>query len=220
MRLYQLKNKFNIKKTIRIIAFIISFILIILYFRYLVNPIIVSVSEIKVKSLSIQAINNSVSEVVAESALYNDLIKIITNKDGDIVSIQANTILINSLSKDLAKVAQNKIEQLGNIGVNIPLGTFSGMPIFVGRGPNVKIKILPIGAISCEFYSKFTGNGINQTYHRIYVNVRANVTIILPTARHNIDTETSVLLCESIIVGKVPDTYLHSDSVDQMLNLV
>lgn len=35
-----------------------------------------------------------------------------------------------------------------------------------------------------------------------------------------VNTETEVLLAESVIVGKVPDTYLQSDKLDEMLNLV
>ena len=159
--------------------------------------------------------SNSTIDLEADKA-----ITITTNDEGDVSLITANSILINRLSKELAKIAQSKIENIGQQGVLVPLGTFSGMPILVGRGPNVKIKLLPIGSISCTFESEFTQAGINQTHHRIYVNVESKVTMILPVENRTISNTVQVLICESIIIGKIPSTYLNSSQLQDMLDLI
>ena len=124
------------------------------------------------------------------------------------------------LALEVTEKAQNALSQMGANGIDIPIGSFSGMPIFTGRGPAVNIKMLPIGTIFCKFESTFTEAGINQTNHRIYLKVYSSVSVILPTANQTIQTETQLMICESIIVGEIPDTYLHSDSLDEMMNLI
>ncbi len=213
---YSKKRKFYTYLSVTIIVII----LIMVYFNAIVNPVILNTSESKVRSLTLKAINSAVAEVVSDSALYNELVTITTNDEGDVSLITANSILINRLSKELAKIAQSKIENIGQQGVLVPLGTFSGMPILVGRGPNVKIKLLPIGSISCTFESEFTQAGINQTHHRIYVNVESKVTMILPVENRTISNTVQVLICESIIIGKIPSTYLNSSQLQDMLDLI
>ena len=210
------KNKFFAYLIITILVLI----LIMVYFNTIVNPVILSTSESKVRSLTLKAINSAVSEVVSDSALYNELVTINTNDEGDVSLITANSILINRLSKELAKIAQSKIENIGQQGVLVPLGTFSGMPILVGRGPNVKIRLLPIGSIACNFESEFSQAGINQTHHRIYVNIESKVTMILPIENRTISSTVQVLICESIIIGKIPSTYLNSSQLQDMLDLI
>jgi sporulation protein YunB len=134
--------------------------------------------------------------------------------------MQVDSIQINLLTRSLTKLAQNNLEQIGSNGIDIPLGSFSGMPILVGRGPTVNIKLVPIGSITSDFSSEFTTAGINQTNHRIYVTVVANVSVVLPTSNQTIQTSTQVLICENIIIGEIPSTYLNSNSLDEMLNLV
>lgn len=209
------------QKTITtIIIVVISFVLLLTYFNQIVNPIIISSSESKVRSLAVKAVNSAIAEVVAESVIYNDLVTTTYGQNGEILMLQANSILINRLSKELAKKAQGKLEIIGEQGVNIPIGTFSGIPILVGRGPDVKIKMIPIGSINCSFESKFEQAGINQTRHRIYINMNACVSMILPTETKQIITMTQVLICESIIIGKVPETYLRSNELENMMDLV
>lgn len=217
----QVNRKMSKRKYVIFITSISVIIcLIFVFFNNIVNPVILSTSEIKVRSLTLKAVNSAVAEVVSESVLYNDLINITTNEEGDITMITANSILINKLSKELAKTAQAKLEIMGNGGLNIPIGTFSGMPIFVGRGPDVKIKLIPIGSITCTFDSFFESAGINQTHHRIYVNIDASVSMVLPIENKTVKNRSQVLICESIIIGKVPSTYLHSDNLQDMLDLI
>ena len=60
----------------------------------------------------------------------------------------------------------------------------------------------------CRFVSEFEQAGINQTRHKIYLDVMTEVDIIIPTAESTVNTITQVLVAESILIGNVPDTYL------------
>lgn len=217
-----IKIKTKVKKRLLIFVLIVVFIItaILLYFNKVVNPIILSITESKVASLSTKAVNSAVSEILVENNLYEDLVTICTNDAGDVVMIQANSVLINKLSRDLARASQTKLDTIGAQGVSIPMGSFTGMPIFIGRGPEVRLKVMPIGAIQCSFLSEFVQAGINQTNHKIYVNLTATINVVLPVANKQIVSNTQLLICENIIVGKIPEVYLSSSGIKNLMDLI
>ena len=220
----KIKLKFWSKIKRKVIIFLaILFALLVcifLYLNYVVNPVIISTSSAKVKSLSQRAVENAVREVIHDNVMYDTLVMITRDNNGNIVTISSNSATINMLALELTDKAQSALSKMGATGINIPIGSFSGMPIFTGRGPAVNIKMLPIGTIYCKFESTFTSAGINQTNHRIYLKVHSSVSVILPTANQTIKTETQLMISESIIVGEIPETYLHSASLDEMMNLI
>lgn len=215
-----LLNKIKRKIAISFISLIFLFVLTLIYLNNVVNPVIISTSTAKIRSLSQRAVENVVWQVISDSTIYDSLVNIIRNEDGKIVAINSNAATINMLSLELTDKSQSALSKMGANGIDIPIGSFSGMPIFTGRGPSINIKMLPIGTIYCKFDSSFTSAGINQTNHRIYLKVFSSVSVILPTANQRIDTETELMIAESIIVGEIPSTYLYSSSLDEMMNLI
>lgn len=216
------KKSKNKKTKGRIVLFSLLFFLvgILLYLNYVVNPVIIELSQSKVNAMAQKAVSSSIYEVIKDSSIYESLINITRDENGQIVFISSNTVQVNMLTRELVKNAQTKLDVMGQNGIDIPIGSFSGMPIFVGRGPNVNIKLLPIGSISGNFISKFTTAGINQTNHRIYLNVTSNISVILPTDSKLVKTSTQVMICESIIIGEVPETYLMTTNIGDMMDLI
>lgn len=220
------KNKGKLYMPIKLklgIFFCICFsvvIFILIYLNNVVNPVIIESSGAKTRSLAQRAVEDAIFSTINDASIYDSLVNISRDDSGNIMCISTNSVQINILARRLVKLAQEKLETLGCGGINIPIGTFTGMPIFVGRGPNINIKLLPIGTITCKFSSEFLSAGINQTNHKLYLTVSSNVSVILPTANQSISTTTQIMIAESIIVGKIPETYLSSQSTDEMLNLV
>lgn len=218
--------KNNVKKHKRLKRFIIFLVIvmavagiIMLYFDKYVNPVILTTSETKIKMMTSRAVNSAISEILNNTNIYDDLVTISHDSNGNVSMIQANAISINRLSKDISRLALVKIESIGDQGISIPLGSFTGMPILMGRGPEVLIKVVPIGTLDCVFKSEFISAGINQTVHRIYLEVSSMVNLILPIFDDPVQTYTQVLICESVIVGTVPDFYF-TNSMGALLDLV
>ena len=209
------------KKKVKIVSviFLIVVVLIVM-FSIMVNPVIMDTVEVKSKALATKAMNSSVADVVMNSIVYDELVTIISDEFGNISMIQANSLEINNLSKDLALTCEQRIGEYGGKGVSIPIGTFTGIPLLVGRGPRIKVKMTPIGSVFCKFSSKFDTAGINQTVHKIYINISANVSVIMPLSSRSFQAEQQVLISESVIVGQVPEVYLQSDTLDTLLNFV
>lgn len=55
--------------------------------------------------------------------------------------------------------------------------------------------------------------GINQTLHRIFLDIKTKTNILTPFNVLRNEYETRVLLTESIIVGDVPETYYFYDNL-------
>ena len=209
------------RKRVKVVSIVLLVIVVlVVIFSIMVNPVIMDTVEVKSKALATRAMNSSVADVVMNSIVYDELVTIISDEFGNISMIQANSLEINNLSKDLALACEQRISEYGGRGVTIPIGTFTGIPLLVGRGPRIKVKMTPIGSVFCKFSSKFDTAGINQTVHKIYINISANVSVIMPLSSRSFQAEQQVLISESVIVGQVPEVYLYSDSLDTLLNFV
>ncbi len=71
--------------------------------------------------------------------------------------------------------------------------------------------------MTCDCLSSLTSAGINQTLHTVSLEVTASVEIVLPSGPRDVSTVTDVLLCESVIVGKVPDAFFGGNLFEGIL---
>ena len=203
----------KLKKGIILAVIFLVIVVVCIYTLNSVSPTIVAFSEAKIKSLTTAAVNSAIFEVMLEPISYGDLVSIEKNADGEITLIAANSMIINKLARDMAQSTETYIEKMGEQDVKIPIGTLSGSPLLAGKGFKVTIRVLPLGSVKCQFVSEFETAGINQTRHKIYLDVVATISIVLPTSQSIVKTNTPVLVSESIIVCKVPDTYLSAGSI-------
>ncbi|MBQ7880944.1 MAG: sporulation protein YunB [Clostridia bacterium] len=203
-----------------LIIMVMFFCVVIWYYMLVLVPIIINYSTAKINSLTEQALNVAVSNVINSTIDYDSIMSISYTQTGEINYITANQYMINTITREIIKDAHERIKILDEDYFRIPLGTLSGVAIFNGRGPKVKLSATPVGIIGSSFDSQFVSVGINNTLHKIYLSVKARVEMSLPIKRQLIEVEQQVLLCESVIVGKVPNVYFNSGKSDTMLNLV
>lgn len=84
------------------------------------------------------------------------------------------------------------------------------------------MQMLLDGSVETDLKSEFKEAGINQTLHRIYLEVRCNVNILTPYDVINETIVNQVLLIEGLIVGNIPDAYYNLEGLnsDQMMEMV
>lgn len=201
------KIKFKIAATLFVILAVAITLSVWIYWRSM-TPTILDIAQIKLQSATTLAVNEAVCIALADCNNFSEFINIERNNQNDIVMISANSSLVNNLARNTAIVSQNKINSLKSFDVNIPLGTLSGVPLLSEKGPSVNVVVSPIGSVNCTFSSEFISAGINQTLHQIYINVQSRVDLIMPTSHMEVETVTPILICESVIIGKIPDTFL------------
>ena len=155
MRNFKIKKS---KKTRLLISLIVIFLiiaLVLIYFATCVNPVIVETSEAKIKSSTSRAVNSAVQTVINGTNVYDDIIEIILDDEGKIKLIQVNSLSVNKLSKEISMVANQNIDLISSQGVTIPLGTLSGIGVFVGLGPDITFRVTAISTIQSKFESEF-----------------------------------------------------------------
>ena len=196
-----------------IIAVVLSILLAVWIYWRSMSPTILDIAQTRLKAETTLAVNEAVCVILSDVESYSDFFTVEKNSQDDIVMISANSALVNTFARNTAVLSQQKINDLKSFSIDIPIGTLSGVPLLSEKGPTVDVIVSPIGNVSCTFKSVFETAGINQTLHRIYVNVCSNVDLIMPTSHVEVQTVTPILLSESLIIGKVPDTFLQGGLV-------
>lgn len=196
------------------------FAFFVIYIKYLVTPLVINTSSSQIKVYATKSMNYAITEAMNQSISYDDLVNIVTDSSGKISLIQANTVKINNISMMIERITLAHLLEISRSPIYIPLGAFTGLSILAGIGPKVEVEIYPYGEVGCKFLSQFISAGINQTQHKIYVSVETVVNVVLPFKTMSIKMNNDVLVCESIIIGQIPETYLKSNSLSEMVDLV
>lgn len=78
------------------------------------------------------------------------------------------------------------------------------------------------GTVETDLRTEFVEAGINQTLHRIYLEVRCNVNILTPYDTISETITNQVLLTEGVIIGNIPDTYYNLEGLnnDQLMEMI
>ncbi len=194
-------------------------ILLFIYFQRNVTRVLISISEATMRASTTVAVNDAVYYTLSDEMRYEDLVTIERDSAGNIVAVAANPLKINKIARDTASISQSNLKNLSLNGIPVPLGALTGIEAFAGLGPSIHFRIIPVSSVSCGFSSTFESVGINQTKHSIYLNVIADISIVMPSRTENFAVTTDVLVGESVIVGTVPDAYLQSDIFGNKPNL-
>lgn len=193
------------------LTWLLIFLLVIIIIFYKVDkdlkPIIMAVCDSEARVIASQTINNTIREEFGNKISYDDLMTIKTDKDGNVVMIQANTVELNRIGSEIALSVQNRISNIGGRGIKIPLGTLLKNDLVAFYGPKFTFNLKPMGSVTTSYRSEFQDAGINQTRHIVYLDITTNIQVVIPIARNNIAITSNVPIAESIIVGKVPNTY-------------
>lgn len=220
------KKRMSRKKRILIKLLIVAVVLAIVatavvsYFKGNILPVVLTMSEATVKELAVNAINSATHMVLDEKLPYDDFVTITKDNEGKIELLQMNTVKINRLTRDLANLCQANIERIEEQTIKLPIGAFTGSVVLSGVGPNIDIALMPIGSVMCDFVSIFEEVGINQTRHSIYININTSISLVLPVSSVPVNTCTTVLVCDNIIVGDVPNFYVSGGNGNKLLDLL
>lgn len=204
---------------VAIAVFIAAFVFCTVYFRKNIVPTVMGSAIAQVRAICTNSINLAVTSVVGGGLDYDDLFTVVQDNDGKVTMVQANSPQINMISREIANLAQANLDALGIQEISIAVGTFTGLALLTGLGPDVAINVAPIGSALCDFVSYFQSAGINQTLHKLYIDVHAEVNIITPIDEPTITVKAEVLVCENLIVGEVPNIYFDGNRLDDLIDL-
>ena len=182
------------------------------------RPLIETVNAYECQNMVTTIINTSVNEELSRADIdYSKLVDLTSNTDGEIVSVESNIVNINLLKTGISDRMERELKRLAAIDINIPVGTLTGLQLLYGKGFDLDMLLVPMGSSATRIISEFTEAGINQTRHRIIVEISVTVEAIIPGYSTRVPVSTSIVAAETIIVGRVPDAYTHVVSSDEEL---
>lgn len=205
-----MKNKKFRRFKIIIVLLFLTVIGVAVYFQRNVTRVLISISEATIRSITTVAVNDAIYYTLNDAMRYEDLISIDRDEDGNVTSITTDSLKINRIARDTAYLSQENLTKMSQEGIMVPMGALTGIEALAGFGKRINIKIIPISNVECRFVSKFRQAGINQTLHSLYLEIVSDISIILPSKSTNLASTIEVLICESVITGKIPDVYLQS----------
>ena len=171
-------------------------------------------------SMAVETLNRAVHTVTDNGVAYEELIDTRLDVQGKVSMLRANTMRMNALAAQTAMVAEQELNSFENQFVEIPMGAALGVRFLSGFGPRIQVQILPVGAVSTDYDTEFETAGINQTRHKIFLTLRATVSLIIPTGSRLVEVQSTMLIAESIIIGEVPDSFVEVADQQDMLDFI
>ena len=206
---YVKKRRFKRKRRFVVLLIFIILLVSFIYYHTLVCKEIFNHCINYSYSYSNEAVNEAVLSTTNDGLSYNDLISIDKNSNGDIALMSVNSIKANLLNKKIAIETTNILKEKLKNGIPIPWLAFTGISVLSGYGNSINFKTANVSSVNCEFRSSFKSVGLNQTLHSIYIDVICDVNFTVPFNAKNSKCTTSVLISETVLIGKVPETYLN-----------
>lgn len=212
------------KRFLRTVLFLIVLLIVLLSLSVALlsvnmRPAMAALAIARIRSVAARAMNDAILESMGDETNYARLIQVHESSER-VYMLQANTHKMNILAADCAEAAQERIAQMGDQGISIPIGTITGISFLAGKGPSLKVTFSPAGSVQSEFNSEFVSSGINQTLYRVNLLLTASVRLVMPGVSEIIFVRAEAAIAESIIVGDVPEVYTNVASEEDMLNLI
>ena len=196
------------RKTLVITAILICFSILSCVIYSWMYPVIMRYAVSVAETIMLNAANEAIVEILEENNVsYGDIVNLSNNDEGYVTSLEIEIYSVNNLkSKISSKTAQN-IESKEFYEVGIPVGTFLGNTYTSGFGPNVKFKMQLTSTAFVDFSHEFKAAGINQVLHIIMVNIDIRGSLVIAGYNKGINTKTSAIAAQTVIVGKTPDAF-------------
>ncbi len=199
-----LRRRINILPLILVLVFAVFVLKASAYLRRLAGEMAMS-DAIDMVTL---AVNDTVNRIMAEGDYsYDHFVSIEKDNEGNVAAISANMSRINAVSSmilaEVVAAAEN-----GVLDIRVPIGNLLGSNILMGKGPEVLVEVITLTSSFIDIENEIISTGINQAKHKIILKIDVDVDILVPWDVLTTRVESNVLIAETVIVGKVPETYV------------
>lgn len=219
MKLARLLKSIWPRRLVRLIILaVLLFSALYLTLEKTLTMVILNTAHARANVIAVKAMSEAVNESLKSSVSYEDLITVRTDAQGKVTMLSANTLRMNELAIQISLRTQEILSSQEESTIAVPLGAALGVPFLSSLGPRIPVRLAPIGTVSTAFATEFEQAGINQTRHKIFLEMSATVRLVLPTGTKAVTVPTQIMIAESIIVGEVPQSYINVPEMDAGLN--
>ncbi len=210
---FKLPN-FRELKSVKAVLLIAFFSILTSFVLFLKSayPVFKASCETAANSKGNKIINDEVYKVM-QNYTYNDLITIDKDVNGKISLIEANSVAINEITSRINSNIQREFDKIPTITVYINMGSVTGVRALKNMEPKFEIELESAGTLKANVRTEFKSVGINQTQHKIFLELDGKIGILTPFSTFSKNINMNVLLMEAVIVGEVPETYYNLEGI-------
>lgn len=201
-----------LKTWLRRTLFLILLIAVLFYsLRNRYRDVMSDLARTQVMNATSDLTNDAISKQISDGTIrYDRIVYFEKDLNGRITALKTNMSEVNRLKTDILGIINDEILALDTSDIGIPLGSLILPEFLSGKGPAIPVHILAIRNSDATFVSHFTQAGINQTLHRLNMEVYVDVAVLVLGRTSSFTVGSEVVVAETIIVGDVPDTFLQT----------
>ena len=186
-------------------------VVLFLFLRSHYREVIETLAHTQVMNTTSDLTNDAIARQIAEGVIqYDRIVYFEKDLDGRITALKTNMSEVNRLKTDILNIINDEILALDTSDIGIPLGSLFLPEFLSGKGPAIPVHILSIRNSDANFVSHFSQAGINQTLHKLTMEVSVDVAVLVLGRTQCFTVTSEVVVAETIIVGAVPETYLQT----------
>ena len=184
------------------------------------KPVVVDLATARTSNAVNRIVVAAVNDAVDSGRIdYEQLVDFDKDADGHVTALRSNMAAFNRLQASIADDILQRMAEVSSTDLAIPIGTLTGSPLLAGRGPCLRVRMQSVGTATARFDNQFSSAGINQTRHRIILDVDVHVSILPPGLTTYTKVSNEISVAETVIVGGVPETYTYfSTTPDEIEN--
>lgn len=180
--------------------------------RTRINPLTKELAQAKISDAASNVINRAVNQQIQQGDIrYEDMVELQRDNSGAITALTTNMQEMNRLKTQLLELLDDDIYSIEDDEISIPMGNLTGIQLLSGRGPSIPVKIVAVSSSDATFRGEFADAGINQTIHRIMMEVSLDLIVLLPSGTVTDRVSSQVCVAETVLLGPVPETYAYLD---------
>ena len=202
----------RLKRSLRIgILLLMIAAALLVAFRIKYRRQICELAETQVVNTTSDLINDAIdTQMEAEDIQYDRIVYFEKDLNGQITALKTNMSEVNRLKTAILNRINDEILALDTSQLGIRMGSLIFPEFLGGRGPSIPIEIISIRNSDASFFSSFTEAGINQTLQQLSMEIRVDIAVLVLGQTNSFTVSSQVVIAETIIVGRVPDTFFQT----------
>lgn len=174
------------------------------------SPLVREVAENQVVNAASGAVLDAITEQARSGEVdFSNIVLLEKDAAGRITAIRTNMREIAILKAEVFETLDSLVSQMETRQLDIPLGSILLPEFFAGKGLRLPVRIISLSQSNADFYSAFQEAGINQTLQTISMEFSVDLTVFTPFGMQKICVSSEVVLAETVLLGDVPQSYIH-----------
>lgn len=178
------------------------------------RPLLRELAETQIKNATSDLTNDALTELLArDSIAYDRIVYFEKDLNGRITAMKTNILEVNRMKTEILEIINQEILDWDTAKLGIPIGSLIFPELFAGKGFCIPVHVLSIRNSDASFESRFQQAGINQTLHRLMMEVNVDASILVLGQTESFSLTSEVVAAETVIVGEVPGTFLNTGGI-------